>query len=536
MARDPTFAQYQYEMGARMARGDWPGAASLAAECRRLWPTEADGWILGSMAALFADQKDQALALVEARLAVDAGNVQCLIQCAECLFALGRREDAIAAAEAAAAGAAAIPEALDAIAAFLTFAQDHPRALRIYDLAVAASPADPTLLSKRAVIHQFLGSFEPAARDFEQALSLAPAHADALKGLADLRRQTPGNNRLPALNAALATIPAGSRDATTLHLGLAKTYEDMADYAMSWKHVSAANAAERSRLQYVPAQDRALFDKLMAGFALPEPLAKDSTGESPIFIVGLPRTGTTLVERIIGSHSAVHSAGELSALADAITAVGLGDTSPTTATWLGLTEAMGSLQGAPIAREYLARSRSRRGDRPRFSDKAPANFFYCALIFRAFPQARIVHLTRHPMAACHAIYKTRFNGGYPFSYELAELADFYCGYRQLMAHWHRILPGRIFDVAYEDVVTGLEPTTRQLLDYLGLPFEAACLNFHANPDSTSTSSVVQVRRPLYDSSLELWRHYASELAPLRERLLAGGIAAAELEPRVSAAG
>jgi hypothetical protein len=117
----------------------------------------------------------------------------------------------------------------------------------------------------------------------------------------------------------------------------------------------------------------------------------------------------------------------------------------------------------------------------------------------------------------------RFNGGFPFSYDLTELADFYLGYRRLMAHWHRILPGRILDVAYEEVVTQQEATTRRLLDYLDLPFEEACLDFHLNPSSTSTLSSVQVRQPLYNSSLEQWRHYAAEIAPLREHLAAGGI-------------
>jgi hypothetical protein len=190
---------------------------------------------------------------------------------------------------------------------------------------------------------------------------------------------------------------------------------------------------------------------------------------------------------------------------------------------------MGSLDGKAIASEYLQRARARRGDRPRFSDKAPANFFYCALIFRAFPNARIVHLTRHPMATGYAIFKTRFAGGYPFAYDLRELGAFFANYRRLMAHWHRILPGRILDLPYEQVVTDQEATTRRLLDYLGLPFEAACLDFHMNPDATSTASSVQVRQPLYDSSLELWRHYTKELEPLREALSAGGVPAEQLD-------
>jgi hypothetical protein len=135
-----------------------------------------------------------------------------------------------------------------------------------------------------------------------------------------------------------------------------------------------------------------------------------------------------------------------------------------------------------------------------------------------------VHLTRHPMAACYALFKTHFDGTYPFSYGLEDLADFYIGYRRLMSHWHQILPGLILDVAYEDVVTRQESTTRRLLERLDLPFEPACLDFHLNPAAVATASSVQVRQPLYDTSLEQWRHYATELAPLRDRLEAAGIA------------
>ena len=519
-----SLAQYQYEIGARLSRGDWPGAGSLSAECRIRWPDEADGWLLGSMAALFADEKEQALALVEERLAIDPTDTQCLIQQAECLFALGQREPAIAAAETAADGAPDVPEALDAVGAFLLFAQDHARALKVYDRALAVSPDDPVIMSKRATIHQFLGQFDLAISGYERALSLSPNDPDALKGLAELHNRSAGANHVARMEAALATVPDDSKEAATLHLGLAKTHEDLGEYSLSWQHLIAANKFERARLKYVPEQDRATVETLIAKFPDVEARWDDTTGEEPIFIVGLPRTGTTLVERIIGSHPAVHSAGELSALGDAVAVVGIREAPQLSKSLLGLTEAMGSLRGEPIAREYLARVRSRRGNRPRFSDKAPANFFYCALIFRAFPNARVVHLTRHPLAACYAIFKTRFNGGYPFSYDLNELGDFYLSYRKLMAHWHRILPGRILDVAYENVVTAQETTTRRLLDYLGLPFEKACLDFHLNPDSTSTSSSVQVRQPLYETSLQLWRHYAAELAPLRERLTAGGIA------------
>jgi hypothetical protein len=346
---------------------------------------------------------------------------------------------------------------------------------------------------------------------------------DALKGLAELRHQSADRNSIAAMEAALSAAAGGSEDITTLHYGLAKSYEDLGEYAASWRHLAAASKLQRARFQYDPAHERAVITRIIAGFPNVEPVAADTTGERPIFIVGLPRTGTTLVERILGNHSQIHSAGELSALSEAIGAVVDNKAPVLSEGWLGFASVLGELDGESIAHEYLARSRSRRGDRPRFSDKQTANFFHCALILRAFPNARIVHLTRHPLAACHAIYKTRFYGTFPFGNDLAELGDFYVDYRRLMAHWHSVVPGRIMDLAYEDVVTALEPTVRRLLDFVDVPFEPACLEFHRNPTATMTASSVQVRKPIYDSSLHLWKNYATVLAPLRAQLEAAGI-------------
>ena len=506
-----------------MARGDWAAAAAAAAGCRQAWPTDSAGWLLGSIAALFADKKDMALALMEERLATDPGDVQCLLQKAECLLALGRRGEALSTATEAADAAAENPPALDAVGTFLVYAAEHSRALEVYDRAVRAAPQDVVIIGKRAEIHRFLGDFDLAADDHEAVLRISPMNPDALRGLAELRKQSADQNSIAAMETALAAAPVGSDDITTLHYGLAKSYEDLGEYAASWRHVSAANKLQRGRFQYDAAHERAVIDRIIAAFPAVEPVAADSTGEQPIFIVGLPRTGTTLVERILGNHSQIHSAGELQALSEAIAAVVDRQAAPLTEGWLGYASALGDLDAESIAREYLTRSRSRRGDKPRFSDKQTANFFYCAPILRAFPNARIVHLTRHPIAACYAIYKTRFYATFPFGNDLAELGDFYVDYRRLMAHWHRILPGRILDVAYEDVVTSLEPTTRRLLDFVGVPFEAACLEFHRNPAATMTASSVQVRKPIYDSSLHQWQNYAAELAPLRARLEAAGI-------------
>lgn len=520
----PSAAALEHEISARLSAGDPVAAAAAAATSRGAWPDAAAGWYLGSIAALKIGQQETALALVTEWLRRYPTDARCLLQRAECLLALGRREPAIEAAQRAATAAKDLPAMLDAIGMFLVVrAADYATALEVYDRAIRCSPADRPLRHKRAWVHLYLGHLDRARADFEAILASWPGDADALKWLADLRRQTPKSNHVAEMRTALAAGGLDAVQAATLHFALAKSYEDLGEHEESWRNLEAGNRLERGRFQYDAGRDRALMERMIAGFPRVEPAARDPTGESPIFIVGLPRSGTTLVERIIGRHSQVHAAGELPALSEAIRVAGERHVSRP-GSWHELAAALPRLDAGLIAREYMARTRTVRGERARFVDKQPINFYYCPLILRAFPKARIVHLTRHPLAACYAIYKGRFQeGGYPFAYDLSEIGQFYLGYRRMMAHWHEVLPGRILDVAYEDVVSALEPTTRRILDYLDLPFEAQCLEFHRNPAPSTTSSVVQVRQALYDTSVSQWRHYARQLAPLAAQLAAGGV-------------
>jgi hypothetical protein len=178
---------------------------------------------------------------------------------------------------------------------------------------------------------------------------------------------------------------------------------------------------------------------------------------------------------------------------------------------------------ASLGRDYLARARAGGIEGACFTDKMPLNYLYCGLIQRALPNARIVHVMRQPMAACYAIYKTLFKDGYPFSYDFAELAQYYVAYRRLMRHWQTTMPGHIHVVSYESLVADQVGTTRQLLDFCGLEWEEACLEFHRNTAPTTTASAVQVRRRIYDTSVSQWRHYEKQLAPLRAHLTAAGV-------------
>ncbi|MGH8318273.1 MAG: tetratricopeptide repeat-containing sulfotransferase family protein [Steroidobacteraceae bacterium] len=520
-------AAFEQEIGAHLGSGDLDAAAAAAQACRDSWPGAPTGWLMGSIIALLAGDPRAGLRLIEEPLRTWPTNAQCLLQKAECLLALGERSLALAAAEAAAAHSGDIADSLEAIGEFMLQAGEQRRALPLYDRAMTVMPRDPAqrarLLHNRAVTHRYVGDLERAQRDYEAILAIDPVAPKAYKGLVELRRQTPERNRITQMKQALERLPAQSDDAAVLHFALAKSYQDLGDYRSSWEHLSEANRIERTAINYDPAADRELMQALEEVFTATEAKAGHAATESPIFIVGLPRSGSTLIERILSNHPQVHQCGELTAVTDSILAL----TNPTAGaappSARDFAARLAGLDGGSLAAEYRARTRAFRPEGRRWTDKQLSNFVYCPLLLRAFPRARIVHVTRHPLAACYAIYRTRFNGSYPFAYDLDEIAEFYVSYRRLMQHWQRILPDRTLELPYEQVVRSFEPSVRSLLEYVGLPFDAACLEFHRNPAPVITTSSVQVRQPLYDSSLEQWRQYAAWLAPARARLEAAGI-------------
>jgi tetratricopeptide (TPR) repeat protein len=490
-------ATLQQQVLRLMQARDWQGAARLCAQFTAQQPELAAGWIASGQVAMA---------------------MQDLLRARDCAAAAASRADDD-------------PILWDLIGTLYSRANDQPRALAAYERALALAPEQPAFLFNRAAVRRFLGQLAESEADYDRVIGLRPADFEACRNRSDLRRQTKEHNHVAALRQLQlqlqAQTPTDWRGAVQLHYALAKEYEDLGDYAASFGQLQTGSRLRREHLRYDIATDLATVDWIVEAFpATANPgleVAADAGAYGPIFILGLPRSGSTLLERILGRHSQVHAAGELQAMALAIVDAVRQRSGQATLSRRELITQSSQLDFAALSRDYLSRARAAGAVGERFIDKMPLNFLYCGLIRRALPQARIVHVQRQPMAACYAMYKTLFEDAYPFSYDLSELGRYYLAYRRLMRHWTQAMPGQIHELRYESLIADQLGETRRLLDFCGLDWEDACARFHENPDPSTTASAAQVRQPIYDSSVEQWRHYGDQLSELRRLLEQGGI-------------
>ncbi|HEX8902940.1 tetratricopeptide repeat-containing sulfotransferase family protein [Vitreimonas sp.] len=453
-----------------------------------------------------------------------AHNARLHAQNARALAFLQRPEDARAAAERASAAAPDDALTLDTIGVVLSRAGMHEQALTFFANAAARAPDVAAFQLNHAASLQFSGQFKEAEAAYRRAYMLDPKLDRALSAIPHLRKQTRDDNLISELRAAFSA--AGDHLERRLHLGhaLAKSLEDVGEYQEALLVLHDAKRAGARFLAPAEQRDRAVFAAAAQTTGSWRKAGYDS--EEPVFIVGLPRTGTTLTDRILSSHAEVFSAGELGAFALIIKRM-----TATASRFVLDAEALNkavSLDPAEIGKAYLDATRPRTGHTARFVDKMPLNFFYAGLIHRALPRARIICLRRNPMDSCLSNYRQLLGVGgssYDYTFDLASTARYYAAFDRLTSHWrHSLPPTQFTEIWYEDLVRDLEANARRLVEFVGLPWDARCLDFHENAAPVATASSVQVRSPLYTSSLDRWRLYGEALAPLRAALQAEGIA------------
>ena len=438
---------------------------------------------------------------------------------AESLAKSGRTKEGLAALAALEISALADGQLLQHLGQLYTQMGRHSEAAAAYARAAELAPSNPQYLYNLATARIALGDLNEAERLLDRVIALAPEDYDAYYNRATLRRQTREANHVAELERRLAAPLRHEAGVVPLAYALAKEYEDLGDAGKSFAALRRGADARRRMLSYRVENDVATMDALAEAFDAAA-FASAPAGHidsRPIFILGLPRSGTTLVDRILSSHSAVISVGERSDFAlSLVRLAGAGGKAD-------LIRRSTALDFTALGRAYCEAVGAGREDAARVIDKTPMNFLYLGLIALALPNARIIHLRRGAMDVCYAIYKTLFRMAYPFSYDLGDLGRYYLAYHRLMAHWRRVLPGRFLDVDYEDLVGDQEAVTRRLVAHCGLDWEDACLAFERNASPSLTASAAQARQPIYRSSVGLWQRHASELAPLAEVLRAGGI-------------
>jgi tetratricopeptide (TPR) repeat protein len=412
---------------------------------------------------------------------------------------------------------------LDALGTLLTRLEEPARALPYFQRAVSSAPDQIGYRYNLAMAQRMVGELQEAESNLDIVIRARPLDGEAHLARSGLRRQTAQRNHIAELSAAVRML-AGKRAWLPAAFALSKELEDLGEYRSSFAQLHAACQTYRAALRYEVVDDVAVLNKLRSTHTRDalDGVKSESDNDECVFIVGLPRSGTTLVDRILGSHSSVYSAGELAAFpSTAIAAVA--QLAQRRVKKLEFADLALTLDFGRLGAAYLEATRPRTGHTPKFTDKRPLNCLYAGLIHAALPRARFISLRRDPMDSCYAMYKTLFAAEYPFTYDLKDLAQYYLAWDRLMRHWEATLGESWLQIRYEELVRDPESVSRRMFAHCGLSWEPQCLDFYNRPAGVTTASAVQVRRAINSDSVGKWRHFAEELAPLARDFAQGGL-------------
>jgi tetratricopeptide (TPR) repeat protein len=394
---------------------------------------------------------------------------------------------------------------------------DVAEAKKFYTLAIEIDPRHAEAQNNLGAILSADGDLDAARACFNAAIEGNPSFIHAHFNLSTLKKYKEDDPHLKAMEAMLPQVPSMPPE-TRLRFwfAIAKAWEDIGRYDEAFDAYSRGNRLKRATFKYDVNTTRASCDDIIrrfdAGF-FAENKGGGYADETPVFIVGMPRSGTTLIEQIMSSHTGIFGAGELKDFCDAVSEK---TGKPAGASYMELLAGHGKNCYSEIGKAYIERIRKLAPHAPRITDKMPGNFFYVGLIHLALPQAKIIWSQRDPMDTCLSNYSRLFNETMPFAYDLAELGHYHNCCRRVMEHWKKVLPaGVILDFKYEEVVEDLETQARRLIEFCGLEWQESCLDFHRNERPVKTASIAQVRTPIYKSSVAKWEHFRKHLEPLR---------------------
>ncbi|HWA60561.1 MAG TPA: sulfotransferase [Caulobacteraceae bacterium] len=407
-------------------------------------------------------------------------------------------------------------------AAALGQAGEFDAAIDRYDRILAEHAGQPKVWMSYGHVLKTVGRLPDSIDAYRRSLDLSPHLGETWWSLANLKTVRFSDDDIARMEAGLARADLSPEDRFHLHFALGKALEDEGRWEASFAHYAAGNAQRRAKVAYDADDNHRRTERARAFFTpalFAERAGQGSTAPDPIFVVGLPRAGSTLIEQILSSHSAVEGTTELPDIIAISRRLGRRRGPSESSAY---PEALADLSAddlAALGEEYLERTRpQRRLGRPFFIDKMPNNFAHIGLIHMILPNAKIVDARRHPMGGCFSGFKQHFARGQSFSNDLTDIGRYYRDYVELMRHFDEVLPGRVHRVIYEDMVADPETQVRRLLDYCGLAFEPGVLRFYENDRAVRTPSSEQVRRPIFSEGLDQWRHYEPWLGPLKDAL------------------
>ena len=482
---DPTLVFRQRQRAEQFAR-------------ERRWPEAAEAW--------------------RRSVALEPRRPEALIGLAEALAQLGQ-DEAIEAAEDAVASALGYVPVLLRAAAVLTEAGKLDRAAELALQAQARAPAHPGPAIRLGHVRRDQGRIDEAADLYRRALARDPDSPEAWLHLSEIERFPPGAPEIDRMEALLGRLGEGSQVAAPLLFALGKAYDDIGEYDRAFARLDRANRIVAARLRYDPAKDEAWADRVIGGFDAATLRAKEGQGDPsplPLFILGMPRSGSTLAEQILASHPQVHGAGEIAEVGRMLD--DLARLRPGSGDYVAACRAAGGEELRRIGAASVARLSALAPDKARATNKTPGNVFHIGFLHLALAGARFLETRRDPVETCFACWRMPFRAGLAFTYDLAHVARYYRLHDRLMRHWRALLPDRVFVLSYEGLIGDPERVSRRLLEFAGLPWDPACLEFHRSSRPVLTSSGVQVRRPLSTTPHRRWRNYERHLGPLLDAL------------------
>jgi Tfp pilus assembly protein PilF len=510
------------EAAVAMNRNDIPLAERLLKAYLHDAPADVPAIRMLAEVAMRIGRDEDARQLLERALELDPGFQPARFQLAVLLHRRNEPAAALAAIERLLAEDPRNPGYRNLAAVILSRVGEYDRASRLYADLVKEYPANSKVWLSYGHLLKTEGRTDESVAAYRRAIRHEPGFGEAYWSLANLKTFRFGDADLASMREALAGPSVDEANRVHVQFALGKALEDAGDYAASFGHYAEGNALHRARQGYDADRNTARTRHLEALFTQEFFAARSGVGcpdGSPIFIVGMPRSGSTLVEQILSSHPAVEGTTELPEMITMARELRELANSEDVRSYADVLAAMGPEALRALGERYLERTRvHRKTDRPRFIDKMPNNFVHVAMIQLALPNARIVDTRRHPMACCFSNFKQHYARGQRFSYDLTDMGRYYRDYVGLMAHYDAALPGRIHRVLYERLVEYTEAEVRRLLEYCGLPFDPACLRFFENERPVRTASAEQVRQPIYREGMEQWRRFEPWLDPLKDAL------------------